>query len=273
MSIILGQALYVSLRNFIPIHDVEIGGMTILLIVLIGLAYQFVLWRKVAPHNFSRDARLILGSGKLVHTFFDELVNRVILQKGIIVDSKLRLFAHLAIFWGFIGTAIATTILWIYGSPDNFLPARLFGNGGGVLLLLGGTIILGRLAFVKNFRQGRTAADLIFLVMLYVATVTGFATEYGVFYTSQGIADPIYVIHLAIVVLLLASAPFTSFLHALLTPVLRYIDRIQKMLSSEISKRLGFKINYKHHAATQQMSEEIRKNWESEDGRKKERAE
>lgn len=255
---------YVSLKNYIPVHDVEIGGILILVISILGLTYQFWQWRKVSPPNFSRDARSLLGTRRLAQTFFSELVNRVILQRDIIVDSKFRLFAHLAVFWGFIGTGIATTLLYVFGTPDDFLPSRLFGNGGGFLLLLGGTIILGRLAFIKNFRQRRTFTDLLFLILLYITTITGFATEYGVFYTAAGIANPIYIIHLAVVTLLLATAPFTSFVHAILTPALRYLDNVQKMLGVEISKRVGVKINYKHWAATQQMSGTIKNHWEHE---------
>ena len=74
--------------------------------------------------------------------------------------------------------------------------------------------------------------DEIRLSTLHVASLTGFATEITR-YSSDPFEYANYVVHLAFVAVLIAAAPFTRFFHAVLTPLMRCVGRVQDVLASK----------------------------------------
>ena len=209
------------------------------MVVGVGIIYRFRMWLRNIPHGFFHDARKYLGFGKLASLFSSELVNGVVVERNVITDSKARWLSHFLVFWGFIGLAIATVwddVFYHQGTlPPPFSlqnPGNIIGNIAGAMAIVGATMMLGRYLFVQKFKENRKG-DTIFFVILYIALLTGFATEFTRFSGSTVPANASYLIHLAIVGALFISAPFTHFFHALLTPFARYVERIRFALQAK----------------------------------------
>jgi nitrate reductase gamma subunit len=226
--------LLVQYSDFISVLLIDLTAIVIILCLVAGLIYKFRFWIKVVPTGFFREANQHLGLRSLVSLFFSELMNRVLAEKGVLNDSRIRRATHLMVFWGFMGLAFATVWddVFFHQGP---LPAPLsfqnlgniVGNVGGILLLAGMTAMILRYVFVSRFKVAK--GDLSFLIVLYLATVSGFATEFAR-YSPTWFANSNYVVHLVIVAALILTAPFTHFFHAVLTPFLRYLERIQEAL-------------------------------------------
>ncbi|HZW55390.1 MAG TPA: respiratory nitrate reductase subunit gamma [Nitrososphaerales archaeon] len=247
--------------------------------MVVGVLLRYNKWRKAAPPRFFKSATKALGSTKLVKTFFSELINRVLLQRDVIHKDKLRWFTHLAMFWGFVGLSLTTTLDAIYNRPGNYIPLagslsfiRWIGNFSGALMVLGATIAIGWLILVPKFRNQRTFGDVWFTVLLFLAGVTGFATEYygEVAHGLNPTAPPAasysislsaslfivipYGVHLASIGLLLITAPFSAFIHAFSVPSMRYVDRVGALLSMKAGKKVNETRRLKEDALMEEMS-------------------
>ncbi|HZW56590.1 MAG TPA: hypothetical protein VFF30_09900 [Nitrososphaerales archaeon] len=227
--------MVVQFNSIFPVLWVDVAAAVTVLIIALGVVYKLRRWIRVLPSGLIRDAKKYIGSSGLVGLFFSELGNRVLIQRNVLTDSKSRKIIHLMIFWGFLGLAFATVWDDIFfrngtlpspGSLENF--GNIIGNIGGVVLLIGIAAVVLRYAAVEKFRKNYKG-DLFFLAFLYLATITGFATEVSRFSTDP-FADINYLIHLGFIGALFITAPFTHFFHALLTPIMRYAERIHTRL-------------------------------------------
>jgi nitrate reductase gamma subunit len=227
-------------RDIIPVPLIDTLALITIVVIVVGLIYQFIMWRRVTPPNLWRDIRMHLGWGQIVLIFFKELINRVIIQRELF-NERWRWFAHITIFWGFIGLAVTTTISYIQNPEADYVPLttpyRILGNVSGALLLLGSTIAVLRLLLIPRFRRERTFSDVWFLALLWLTTLTGFTTQYFrevAYSTPTEVSTTLltfnYILHIVFVGLLIITAPFSAFLHSLTTPTLRYYQRIHANL-------------------------------------------
>jgi len=211
-----------SLSQFVPVWLVEAGGLVILAAVLIGLTFKILRWRRVTNPLMSSGSR---RTGYLYA--LTSALKISITQRDVITDSLLRLVMHQLIFWGFILCGVATTLVWVTGTAEKARTfadvPKIIGNIGGVMLLIGTIYLLARLILSRNFRQNRTIGDLTFFLTLFIVTVTGFTTQYFRIGGDPNLALANYYIHLAANIVLLGAAPFTHFIHAITTPLMRLI--------------------------------------------------
>lgn len=230
--------MVVQFNQFIPVIVVDVGAAIVVVILGLGLVYKIRRSLKVVPPGLFRDARTHMKSSGMLRLLLAELAGRVLAQKDILTDSRTRRITHLLVFWGFLGLALATVwddIFFNQGtlpspfSVDNF--GNIVGNIGGALVLAGMTVIILRYLTVDRFKDS-WKGDMVFLSTLYVATLTGFAAEVTRF-SSDSFAFANYAVHLTFVAVLIAAAPFTHFFHAMLTPIMRYVGRIQDILASK----------------------------------------
>ena len=224
-----------NFNSFIPVVLIDYVAIVILIAVLIGVTYKFTKWKSTIPRGLFGEGKKVVGSSGIAKIFFSELLNRVLTQKGVINDSKARLATHLLVFWGFLGLAFATVWddVFFHGGvlpPPLSLsnPGNIVGNFAGVSLLVGLLVMIARYSFVKKF-QGERRGDLTFLVLLFIVTLSGFATEI-IRFTGGWLEFGNYAFHLAVVTALLVTAPFTHFFHAILTPFQRYYQRIHSSI-------------------------------------------
>jgi nitrate reductase gamma subunit len=265
--------------TFVSVSLIDLLATIILVIIIIGAVWRFIVWRRSSPPSFFRAARETLGSGEMVSIFFSELVNRVLLQKNVINNDRLRRFTHLAMFWGFIGLSVTTTLDYIFNRPGNYVPLfgtnlstiRLLGNISGAVMLIGATIAIGRLIEQEKFRRGRTFGDVWFTSLLFTAGLTGFVTEYYgevAYATNPGVppaavyslsfsASPLivvpYGIHLVVIGLLFLSAPVSAFMHALQVPSMRYMDAVGSKLAMSHKRDKNELRGYKESAMLDQI--------------------
>jgi len=208
-----------SLSHYVPVWLVELGGIIVLMAVIMGVVFKLRYWIKLLG-PVAHPTKLAGFLKKL-----PAVLKISIKQSDVIVDSKLRLVMHQLMFWGFILCGVSTTLVWITGTAEKAralteLP-KIFGNSGGILLLIGCSYVLLRLIAVKEFRRNRSVGDLLFFLSLFIVTLTGFTTQYYRMAGEPAIALLNYAIHLTANVILLGAAPFTHFFHSILIPFLR----------------------------------------------------
>jgi len=147
----------------------------------------------------------------------------------------------MAMFWGFLGLAITTTLDEILNPTAGPLPllspVRILGNVSGVFFVAGVSYSLGRRLLVQSVRENSTKGDAVFLSLLILTGVTGFVTE---IFSQFNLVAPdsfSYWFHLILVTALLATAPFTKFVHAIGRPILLLVRRteIQKSKGSPLA--------------------------------------
>ena len=215
-------------------ETIDIGGLIILLLVILGIIYKL---KGGALHHFFhwQPTSRTDSSSKVAPSFFTILFREVFAFRVLGTCSKTKRFSHLAIFWGFVFLGISTTLAFLT-NPTNIVlplyhPVKVFGNVGGALVVAG---FVGM--FYVRYREERsiwhlTRSDL-FLVTLFLTVITGFVTQQTI-YSSMGpnLVSSTFWIHMIFVVMLLATAPFTKFFHAISKPF--------SLLYEEIDRRSG----------------------------------
>ncbi|MEM3734802.1 MAG: hypothetical protein QW158_07640 [Nitrososphaerales archaeon] len=228
-------------REIVSVEVVDLLAAVAVVILVAGLVYRFFEWRRVSPPNLWKDVRSVLGWPHIIGTFLKELVNRVLLQRDLF-NERLRWFTHITMFWGFVGLALTTTISYLLNYQADYLPLtthyRILGNTFGALLLLGSTIAVARLLASPRFRRNQTFSNIWFTALIWLAAITGFTTEYYrefsyIYPLDQTLASFLqvnYIAHIAVVGLLVLTAPHLGFIHALTTPSLRLYQRLHGAL-------------------------------------------
>jgi quinone-modifying oxidoreductase subunit QmoC len=135
-----------------------------------------------------------------------------------------RYWGHMYIFYGFVGTLIATgfVVMDQFHIPfGDFLPypmslwhpLKIFGMLSGVLLVLGGLMLL-----IKRYRTPEqygksTYNDWVFLWVLWGVAFTGILTVLTRLTQITELAYPTYFVHLVLVFFLLWYMPYSKFAH------------------------------------------------------------
>ena len=141
-----------------------------------------------------------------------------------------RMWAHLGLFYGFLGLMAATTGAAIYTqifprlgidhhggllSLPIWDPVKIVGNVGGIALLAG----LAQTIWVRLKRpeqSGKSAySDWFFSGLLGLTAVTGFVTEVLRYAQVRTVAYVAYVVHLVFIFALFAYFPFSKFSHVM----------------------------------------------------------
>jgi nitrate reductase gamma subunit len=145
--------------------------------------------------------------------------------------NRNRYFAHMALFWGFIGMGIATTLDFIIGLGKIPLyplpPQRIVGILSGVAF----TVAAGYY-FCKRLRKDERHvklshfSDWAFIILILLAGVTGLLLTLSLYLDAGVAVYSLYAIHLVTVFDLLVLAPFTKFAHAVYRPVAIWINEV-----------------------------------------------
>ena len=210
----------------VPNSLIDLAGFVLLGVVLVGLAVRasdgmfrrFPNWRLQASATDGKPP-----GGGTVSGFFNVLFTQVFATTVLGTCDRTKRAAHLLVFWGFVFTGISTVLAWAT-NPQNLIldltnPVKLFGNAGGILILIG----FAAMFYVRyNEKKGMwhvTGGD-YFILALLLTVVTGFITQQAVYsYPTADMIAATFWVHIGLVVLLLATAPFTKFGHALFKPV------------------------------------------------------
>ncbi len=229
----------------LPIANVwiDLGSIVVVAFIAVGLIYKI---RGGSMHHFDRWEVIRgptgaigakLSSGVVLKSFSTVLFRDVFTTKVLDTCSRLKRVSHLALFWGFVFLAISTTLAFLT-NPTNLVlpltdPVKIFGNAGGVLVAIGFVAM-----FYVRYREEvpiwRVTRSDVFMLTLFLTVVTGFVTQQAVYAT----AGPLWVsdtfwLHMAFVIVLLATAPFTKFYHVVSKPVSILYEEADKMLGRE----------------------------------------
>jgi ferredoxin len=150
-------------------------------------------------------------------------------------------FVHLGIMWGFLMLAGATGLdfLVIYllpklfpalGPITLFLPARILGTIGGVVMLWGvSTAIYKRLSRSERASSQTKFADVWLLGYLWILAVTGFWLEIAVtLRTEHLVNDWVLVVHAAMAMQLVLFVGMTKLGHAFYRPFMLMKHLLEK---------------------------------------------
>jgi nitrate reductase gamma subunit len=222
-------SLLINFNTFLPKGYVDIGGIIILIVVIFGIAYGLVRWRKALAETLPHITSYSLSAASKAKVLANNLGIDVFYQKPIADCSRARWIAHLAMFWGFLGLAVTTTLDEIVNPAAAPLeltsPIRILGNISGVLFVAGVSVSIGRRLFVPSVRENSNLGDFVFLLLLFLTGVSGFTTE---IFSDLNVVFPdgfSYWFHIILVTALLASAPFSKFVHAIGRPILLLVKR------------------------------------------------
>lgn len=216
----------VIFAKFIPDFTIEVVysiavGLAITGGVLGGLRYWNAMTRSLGqaangPKPFSR----FLASMQeiLQHRQFAACTDD---RVGTKETHKEHLWStHLLVFYGFLGLVVTTTSVWIgqlffnyYEPYPLWHPVKILGNVSGVA-------VTGALAvfFVRRIVDGAKAgkstySDWLFLTILALTVLTGYANEALRLADVRHAAYPMYFIHLVLVFFLLVYFPYSKFAH------------------------------------------------------------
>ena len=130
--------------------------------------------------------------------------------------------AHMAIFYGFLFLAAATTLAFIWSneflldkelSLSAWNPIKVIGNIGGAALLFGLLWVTWRRLARRNEAGRSSYFDWYFVGILYALTITGFAVEIVRYSGLVNASYSLYMVHLVFYFMIFTYLPFTKFAH------------------------------------------------------------
>ena len=134
-------------------------------------------------------------------------------------SSRVRRWAHMLIFYGFILLLIVTAFAIVATLTHKYPlaitnPFKLLGNLAALMLTVGCAIMIFQRIFNKDKSGSSNYTDWIFLIILLVLTFTGIILEFARF-NNWNIAYYLYTFHLVLVWFLIIYLPYTKFGHML----------------------------------------------------------
>jgi quinone-modifying oxidoreductase subunit QmoC len=133
-------------------------------------------------------------------------------------------FVHWTMMWGFLGLGVATTLdfLFIFFLGWTFfLPARIVGTIGGLLMLYGVSISMGQRRGAREPHVKQSAfSDWWLLGFLFVLAVTGFWLEVVVTWKLRGnLHEVVLLVHTVMAMELVLLVTMTKLAHSVYRPL------------------------------------------------------
>jgi len=209
-------------RTIVAKGFVELIGFSALGILALGVLWRA--WRRSAPilvrENF--EAAAALGRRASVKAA-GAAAREIALSGGMReCEDAQQWAAHQLIMWGFVGLFATTsldTLMNPAAAPLPLLhPVRLLGNLTGIAFMVGLTLAIARRALLARVRVSSQIRDWTLLLSLWGTGATGFAVQWAADAGSPLGTAWLYPTHLVFIVLILASAPWTKFVHAAWRP-------------------------------------------------------
>ena len=149
-----------------------------------------------------------------------------------------RWFIHFATMWGFLGLLGATMLdygLELLGVKATgtavpiWYPVRLLGTLAGAALIYGTSVMIARrLRRSDRSSTNSTTSDYMFLVLLWVAGVTGFVLELALYLPqAPAWAYPMFLAHVGVAMALVLLVPFGKFAHVMYRPLALFAIRLR----------------------------------------------
>jgi ferredoxin len=151
---------------------------------------------------------------------------------------KQKWFIHASMLWGFLGLFLATALDYLLDllgvKPTGtwvpiWYPVRLLGTLAGILLMYGvSAALVRRLTKADEASAYSTLSDWLFLILLWLGGMTGFALELALYLPQP--YDWSYwmlLIHLVVVGDLFVLFPFSKFAHAIYRTIAIFVYNLK----------------------------------------------
>ena len=216
--------------SFQVLHDV---GLVLAVLVGLSVLANVVIMMRCLHFDGHRDVP-ITGRLKIwVSSLVNSLAKSALAQTNYLkCTNRNRYLAHMALFWGFVGLAVATTIDFVIGLGKVPLypvpPQRMLGIMSGVAFTAGaGYYLFKRLKKDERHVKLSHLSDWTFVVLMLLAGVSGLLLTLSMYEDSGVAAHSLYAIHLVVVFDLIILAPFTKFAHAVYRPLAIWINQAE----------------------------------------------
>ncbi len=220
-----------------------------------------------------RDLRLRLSGRGLGDLVLDGLLGRRIFRGDLAAGTM-----HALILWGFLGLMVGTTLdavdhyLVSFLSGDTYLVFSAYVDASGVILLVGVCWALVRRYVRRVPRLQNRGGDLLLLLWLLVAALTGFLVEglrlaiqsppwagwsfAGLVVSGLWPSPPdaaVYALfwwlHAVVSLVFIAAVPYSKLLHALVAPVNVYISGEPQLALPAESRQEGAGLTLRQRVA------------------------
>lgn len=179
--------------------------------------------------------------------------------------NKMRWFLHGLILYGFVGLMLADVLIQIFNPTRAemplFDPLKLLPILSGVAALAGVFAVMVRYRTDEYIDNGVTQGrDFLFLNLLLNTLLSGFFVVVMKRTGLTGWVQPIYLWHLASVLLLLATAPFTRFMHVWIVPTMVALTRLcEEIVKSGVELGFSREPSPGRHHKSQRIAEDLMK--------------
>lgn len=229
-------------RNLISYELIDVAAGIFTLLVLIGLFTSVGRFWSLLTQGITGAPSLLSA----LKSYLMPVLSKILRHEKFndCEANKIRYYAHLAIFYGFVLCLIATSIsaggIWaeklFFKGKEFFLPpwslfsvVKLAGNLGGIAILVGCLLVLYNRSVNKDKAGASTYLDSVFTWTILFVAITGFLTQFARMAQAAFWAYLFYGIHLVFVFYLLAYLPYSMFAHM--------IYRTVAMIFAEFSNR------------------------------------
>ena len=235
--------------SYVPITFIIVGSLA-LIVALVGM-WRF--WKNISKFE-SKPVPVPIGSEGSVEPvvptkrgFWASLGSALV---EILIHSNFQRcetnkgsrYPHLLTLYGFILIVISHLADQLYPIAGvGLLPApltdpfKIVGNIGALALLIGLTLIIYRRLFKKDNVGKATYFDWFFVVLAYLITATGIATESSRIAGAITLLHWLYLGHLVLLFTLLAYAPFSKLAHMLYrTLAMTYAKQIGREVGNDV---------------------------------------
>lgn len=134
--------------------------------------------------------------------------------------NRPRSWAHLLVFYGFIGAAFTTffgiiEIFFLNKLPPIPMssPIKWLGNASAAAGVFGGLWLIARHAFSAARTGANGYQDLLFLSVVFLVFLTGWLAQFFRLGEQAGLAFGTYYVHIVLVFFLLIYVPYSKFAH------------------------------------------------------------
>jgi len=239
-------------REFLPYHYVDAAAAIFTVLILISIISGVKkFWANLNEGSASASNQAYVPFMDAVKSNLVKVVVQI-LRHDKFSDceaNKIRYYAHLAIFYGFISCFLATAIvagcIWavkLLHLSESLLPpwptvsiVKLFGNAGGLAILVGSILILYNRYGNQDRAGTSTYYDSVFSWVVLFVALSGLLTQFARMAEIAFLAYFLYGIHLILVFFLFAYLPYSKFAHM--------IYRVVAMLYAESIGRSGREID------------------------------
>jgi ferredoxin len=222
----------VNLQEFFSFEIIHDVGLLLGAFVGLGALGNLAIMARQIRGGTGKGMSRGNGFGVWLSTLIASLTRESLAQVGYLkCTNRNRYFAHMALFWGFVGMAVSTAIDFLLGIGNIPLypvpPQRLLGIVSGIVFSCGAAYyVYKRVRKDEQHVKFSHFSDWMFLLLLLLSGITGLLLTTTLYTNSNLAAYNLFTFHLVVVFDLIVLAPFTKFAHAIYRPLAIWMNEV-----------------------------------------------